>query len=717
MPATTPTPDDMHQAAEKLAALGFRVLPIRPGMKHPPMSAWQEAATTRTDTLRNWWHGLYRGFGVGIATGHLDTGEPFFVLDIDERDAYSGADTLADLEKQHGPLPATITSITGSGSEHRFLAVPEGRPVPRNDQSGRLGVGLDIRGEGGQVVVAPTIHPNGNAYAWEVGHAPDEIDMAVAPDWLLDLLAPVERTAPTAPTGTRVRDPFTLAASPADRWNDRTTWPELLERDGWQLHHIDADGEQHWTRPGKDRREGTSATVGWQGNDALKVFTSAVPWLTAERTYSRFQYEAAARFGGDERSMARQIIADEGAAVVGALPVVPVGTEAPASDELSEYDAALRALLLDWPEFWRKDTAEATWIAEPVVAEGRATALFAPGGTGKSLFALWLCASVATGSAGLDGQPLRRRRVLYLDYEMTADDLAERLMAMGFGPDHDLSGLHYALLPSLPPADAPEGGKAIARLAQMVDADMVVIDTFGRAVAGDENDADTVRNFYRWTGLHLKAEGRAFLRVDHAGKDVEKGQRGTSAKNDDVDVVWRMMKADGGFTLKATKRRMGWVPEEVVLMQRDEPQLHYRTGIDAVPAGTAETVADLDALGVAVDASARKAAEALRAAGRSARNDRIRAAQKARRSRVLQPVDNYPESAPRSAGRGRETERAPIVGVHRGAVDETPGQDVGRGAGRAGARYPDATGARAPSLEGARPSVSPGKTIPSMDDF
>jgi hypothetical protein len=83
----------------------------------------------------------------------------------------------------------------------------------------------------------------------------------------------------------------------------------------------------------------------------------------------------------------------------------------------------------------------------------------------------------------------------------------------------------------------------------------------------------------------------------------------------------------------------------------------------------------------------------------------------------MQPVDNYPESAPRSAGRGRETERAPIVGAHRGAVDETPGQDVGRGAGRGGARYPDATGARAPSLEGARPSVSPGKTIPSMDDF
>ena len=282
MPATTPPPADVHQAALNLAAHGFRVLPIRPGMKHPPMAAWQQAATTRTEAIGAWWNGLYRGHGVGIATGHLDTGEGFFVLDIDERDTFSGTDTLHDLEKVHGQLPATITSITGSGSEHRYLRVPAGRAVPRKDQSGRLGAGLDIRGEGGQVVVAPTVHPNGNAYAWEVGHAPGEIDMAEAPAWLMDLLAPVERSAP-APAPTRQRDVF-LSSSPADRWNDRTTWPDLLERDGWQLHHIDADGEQHWTRPGKDRREGTSATVGWQGNDALKVFTSAVPWLQAERT-------------------------------------------------------------------------------------------------------------------------------------------------------------------------------------------------------------------------------------------------------------------------------------------------------------------------------------------------------------------------------------------------------------------------------------------------
>jgi hypothetical protein len=240
---------------------------------------------------------------------------------------------------------------------------------------------------------------------------------------------------------------------------------------------------------------------------------------------------------------------------------------------------------------------------------------------------------------------------LYLDYEMTADDLAERLEQMGFGDDVDLSRLHYALLPSLPGHDEPEGGKAVVRLAELCDADLVVIDTFGRAVHGDENDADTVRSWYRWTGIHLKHAGRAFVRVDHAGKDVTKGQRGTSAKNDDVDVVWQMTVTDDGYALKALKRRMGWVPETVTIIKREDDNLTFTQSIDAaVPAGTIVVMEQLDKLGVSPDASRRVACDALREAGHKARNVVVSAAQKRRRMAALRhtmtptkdrhPVDN-----------------------------------------------------------------------------
>lgn len=295
-------------------------------------------------------------------------------------------------------------------------------------------------------------------------------------------------------------------------------------------------------------------------------------------------------------------------------------------------DDELRAMLIDWPTLWRRENHAADWLCEPIIAAGRAHAVFAPGGTGKSLFSLWLAATIATGRTGPLGWPITPRRVLYLDYEMTEDDLIERLEVMGYSDQTNLDNLRYALLPSLPPADTAEGGKNIARLAEIEDVALVIIDTFSRAVQGDENEADTVRSFYRWTGIHLKAAGRAFVRIDHAGKDVDKGQRGSSAKNDDVDVVWQMAKADNdGFTLTTRKRRMGWIPEKVGLVQHDTPHLRYQVTDDANPVGTERVVIDLDTLNVPVDASARAAAKTLRDAGVAARNDVIRAAQKTRK--------------------------------------------------------------------------------------
>ena len=86
-----PTHDaDPLAAALAYAARGLRVLPIVPGKKHPPISAWQTAATTDPGTIEAWWTGPYSGHGVGIATG---AGSGIWVLDIDDYDAYRDLDT------------------------------------------------------------------------------------------------------------------------------------------------------------------------------------------------------------------------------------------------------------------------------------------------------------------------------------------------------------------------------------------------------------------------------------------------------------------------------------------------------------------------------------------------------------------------------------------------------------------------------------------------
>jgi hypothetical protein len=112
-------------------------------------------------------------------------------------------------------------------------------------------------------------------------------------------------------------------------------------------------------------------------------------------------------------------------------------------------------------------------------------------------------------------------------------------------------------------------GAEVMKLVELTGSQVVVIDTTGRAVEGEENSADTYREFARTTGLSLKAAGVALLRTDHAGKDKGKtqGQRGSSAKNDDVDIVYHLQRQ--GHTIKLTRifSRIGWAPTEVELIE------------------------------------------------------------------------------------------------------------------------------------------------------
>ncbi len=98
--SAVPDIDPALTAALEYAARGWRVVPIKAGGKHPPMKAWQDNATNDPDTIRALWRGLYRGCGVGVATG---ASSGVWVLDVDDWDV------LVALESEHGPIPPTYT--------------------------------------------------------------------------------------------------------------------------------------------------------------------------------------------------------------------------------------------------------------------------------------------------------------------------------------------------------------------------------------------------------------------------------------------------------------------------------------------------------------------------------------------------------------------------------------------------------------------------------
>lgn len=284
---------------------------------------------------------------------------------------------------------------------------------------------------------------------------------------------------------------------------------------------------------------------------------------------------------------------------------------------------------IDWEDFWLRDRTEADWLFEDVLARGRGHAFYAGHKIGKSLFLLWLAARLATGP-----EPVV---VVYCDYEMTEDDVYERLGDMGYGPESDLSRLRYWLLPQLAPLDTARGGAELETIVREVQAEhpdhhvFVVLDTTGRAVAGPEDKADTYQDFYTHTGIRLKREGHTYARLDHAGKKPEQGQRGSSAKGDDVDLVWKLSTTDDGIQLThGGISRIRWAPERVSFKIEIDP-LNYRQVPQGYPTGTKEAAADLDELGIAPDASGDAAIKALRAVNKGRTKAVVLAAQRYRR--------------------------------------------------------------------------------------
>lgn len=174
------------------AAMGWKMFPVwhivngacacqkgvncdHPG-KHPRTRTGVKEATNNVDVLRAWWES-FPGCNWGLACGR-DTN--VFVVDLDpSKGAY---DSFEEFELQRGePIPVSLIAHTGGGGRHLYFSYPETKIMNRVEWL----PGVDVRSDGGYVILPPGNHISGGEYRWENWGTP----LVPAPQDLISALA------------------------------------------------------------------------------------------------------------------------------------------------------------------------------------------------------------------------------------------------------------------------------------------------------------------------------------------------------------------------------------------------------------------------------------------------------------------------------------------------------------------------------------------------
>jgi len=203
---------------------------------------------------------------------------------------------------------------------------------------------------------------------------------------------------------------------------------------------------------------------------------------------------------------------------------------------------------VDIAEFIKLKLPPRETVLTPVLKVGGLAMVYAPRGIGKTYFGLGVAYAIASGGRFLRWSAPTPKTVLYVDGEMPAAIMKERLLSIGEGSDSDVDTSRFRLItPDLQgdiSADiSTKEGQALIS-AHMTEVDVVVLDNLATLMrSGEENDGDSWLCAQAWL-LDLRKQGKTVLIIHHAGKSG--GQRGTSRREDVLDVVIALRRPTDG---------------------------------------------------------------------------------------------------------------------------------------------------------------------------
>ena len=234
----------MIQEACKYAQLGWKIFPLKQGTKLPKIKDWVNQATDDVEQVIQWWT-EFPNANIAVATG---AGSGIWVLDIDVKGEENGVTSLQSFVHKYGGFPKTLCAKTASGGWHYFFK-HDGTKF--RNTAGRI-PGVDTRGDGGYIVLAPSTLHDKSTYSWSnYGERISE-----APGWLKEELLAKKSSSVTRRSTERSTGNTT--AKTGSRNNHLTSLAGKYRRVGLDadaiLNQLLKDNETH-CKPPLDREE------------------------------------------------------------------------------------------------------------------------------------------------------------------------------------------------------------------------------------------------------------------------------------------------------------------------------------------------------------------------------------------------------------------------------------------------------------------------------
>jgi hypothetical protein len=208
-----------------------------------------------------------------------------------------------------------------------------------------------------------------------------------------------------------------------------------------------------------------------------------------------------------------------------------------------------------------EDSEYPPFLVEPFVLDQGVSLLFGPGGTGKSMLALSMGVSVASGHTVFGRRPERMGPVLYIDYEDTKQTHERRLTALLAGSGMEHGDLEHPIKWVRPQQSVSKIRRDLSHYMREHQPALVIIDSIGLARGGDAMGSDeTIRMFSTLNRLPT-----AVLGIDHMTKEDQRGGKmltpyGTIYTVNSVRLAWAVRAAEAStsevtyLNLKQTKR-------------------------------------------------------------------------------------------------------------------------------------------------------------------